>query len=462
MKRFIDWLENSFSPRMNRINSNVWIVALKDSIMQVLPFIFLGSIFAMLAILNDFFPGWPDFRAVYSWTLGVISLFVAFLIPFNLMERMHHENQRIIAGLSGLVLFLITISPVLVEAGEPGLKNDALGPGGMFVAIVTGLFCGLVMKLFARFTFFGRDSAIPDFVRRWFDSMLPVGIVVVVGWLVIDVLQFELFRTVQMIFSPLSVIIESPYGFAITMFVLCFIYSMGISTWVLTPVVDPVMYAAMYQNVSAGGDNLVTHSTVFATYLWIGGVGATMPLVLMMLRAKSVRLKALGRASLIPSICNINEPVIFGAVAWNPTLMIPLWLQGLILPLVVWLFTKIIPLGPVPDRQFDFWYIPFPISSWLSTGSLGAVLVALIVFAVSAVIWFPFFRAYDDQLVKKARAEEQAAAAATASGEVRAAPRRTGSVRKINRPRPVAAADAQRGGSPAPNRTPRESDGERP
>lgn len=119
---------------------------------------------------------------------------------------------------------------------------------------------------------------------------------------------------------------------------------------------------------------------------------------------------------MVPGILNINEPVIFGAVAWNPTLMIPLWLQGLILPLIIWLFTKVIPFAPIPNWEFDLWYTPFPISTWVATQSFTAILLALIVFAVSAVIWFPFFRAYDDQLVKSEAEAAAAAATATASG----------------------------------------------
>lgn len=87
MKKFIDWLENSFSPKMNKINNNVWVVTIKDSIMQTLPFIFLGSLFCCFAILNDYFPNLPSFWTPFGWTMGKISLFVSFLIPFNLMEK---------------------------------------------------------------------------------------------------------------------------------------------------------------------------------------------------------------------------------------------------------------------------------------------------------------------------------------------------------------------------------------
>lgn len=395
MKKFIQWLEGSFAPRMSKVNNNVWIVTLKDSIMQALPFIFVGSLFAMLAILNDYIPALPSFWTPYGWTMGMVSLFVAFLIPFNLMEKKRLRKQRIIAGLAGLVLFLITISPQVIADGNPGFGHAALGAGGMFVAIVTGMVTAFIMSLIGTFSFFKEDSPIPDFVRAWFDSMLPVGVVVVFGWVLIDLLHFDLYNIVLAIFSPLAGIIESPFGFMLMMFIWCFLYSMGISTWVLTPITQPVLLAAIAANVAGEAENLVTSTSIFSTYLWIGGIGCTMPLVIMLMRSRAKRLKALGRASFVPSLFNINEPVVFGAIAWNPTLMLPMWLQGIVLPLVVWLFTKIIPLAPIPMRQFELWYTPFPLATWFTTGSVMALVLLLIVVALSTLIWYPFFVAYE-------------------------------------------------------------------
>lgn len=396
----MNWLENSFAPRLNKVNNNIWIVTLKDSIMQTLPFIFVGSIFAMLAILNDYFPALPSFWTPYGWTMGMVGLFVSFLIPFNLMEKRRLRKQRIIAGLTGVILFLITITPQVVLDGEPGFGHAALGAGGMFVAMVTGMFTGWVMGLFGKFTFFKADSAIPDFVRAWFDAMLPVGILVTVGWVLIDIVHFDLYNLVLAIFFPLSGIVETAWGFALMCFVFCFLYSMGISSWVLTPVFQPVLLAAIAANVAGDAQNLVTSTTIYSTYLWIGGIGATLPLVVMMMWSRSARLKALGRASFVPSIFNINEPVVFGAIAWNPTLMIPMWLQGLILPLVVWLFTKVIPFAPIPMDQFEMWYTPFPFATWITTRSITAVLLMLLVAALATAIWYPFFKTYERAALK--------------------------------------------------------------
>lgn len=409
MNALINWLETSFTPRMNKINNNVWIVTLKDSIMQALPLIFLGSIFCMLAILNDYFPWLPNFWTPYGWTMGMISLVISFLIPFNLMEKKRLRKQRINAAMAGVILFLIIITPQVIKDGQPGFGHSALGAGGMFVAIVAGLFAGFVMNLFGKFSFFSDESVIPDFVRSWFDAMLPIGIVVVVGWVVVDIIGFDVYNFVLAIFMPLQNIVETPWGFSLMLFVVCFLYSLGISTWVLTPVINPVLLAAIQANIDGTATNLVTDPTIYSAYLWIGGIGCTMPLVFMLMRSKSTKLKALGTASLAPTVFNINEPVVFGCIAWNPLLMIPMWLQGIILPLIVWLLTKVIAFAPIPMEMFQMWYCPFPIATWLTTRSVTGLLLMLIIFVVAAAIWYPFFKAYEKQEMEK---EAEAAAKA--------------------------------------------------
>lgn len=405
MKKFIHWLENSFAPKMSKVNNNVWIVTIKDSIMQTLPFILLGSLFTVFAILNNYIPSLPSFWTPFGWTMGKVSLFVAFLIPFNLMEKKKLRKQRLIAGMSGLLLFLMVITPQVELDKVIGFGHDALGAGGMFVAIFTGLFTGFIMSLFGKFSFFKEDSVIPDFVRSWFDAILPIAIVVFTGWILVLLMKVDIYNIVLSIFMPLASFMESPFGFVVIMLLYSFLYSMGISSWVLTPVTQPVLLAAIAANIElarAGAAtvsnlNLVTSTTIYSTYMWVGGIGSTLPLVIMFLRSKSMKLSSLGKASLIPGIFNINEPIVFGGIAWNPLLMVPMWLQAVALPLVTYIFTKVIPFAPIPTIQFEMWYAPFPFATWFTTGSVAAVILMLVNVAISTAIWYPFFKVYEAQ-----------------------------------------------------------------
>lgn len=421
MNKLIDWLQMSFSPAINKIVQNPWILTIKNSVLQTLPLIFLGSIFSLLTIPQNYFKWWPNFWTPYGWTFGIVGLIVAFLIPYNLLTLKNHKRSAINAGIAGVILFLISLNPqfvadqaAMIAAGESTwfrISNiGGFGAGGMFLAIVAGLISAAVLNKFADFSFFKEDSVIPDFVKDWFNSMLPIGIVTVFGWILTDpkFLNLNLYQLVVNCFMPLQSIVNSPVGLVIAMFLFCFLYSMGISTWVLTPVFTPILLAnaeangALAAAGSATASNLAvfTDAFVYSGYLWIGGIGCTLSLVLLMaFSAKSNQLKALGRACLVPAIFNINEPCVFGVVAWNPIMMIPMWLQGIVLPLIAYVFTKVIPLGAIPSMLFNMWYCPFPIATFLTGGTAGSIVLMLIIFVVSGLIWMPFFKAYDKQLV---------------------------------------------------------------
>jgi phosphotransferase system cellobiose-specific component IIC len=429
MNKLIDWLQTSFSPKMNRIVQNPWILTIKNSVLQALPLIFLGSIFSLLTIPQNYFEWWPNFWTPYGWTFGIVSLIVAFLIPYNLLILKEHKRSAVNAGIAGVILFLISLNPqfvadqaAMIAAGESTwfrISNiGGFGAGGMFLAIVAGLISAAVLNKFADFSFFKEDSVIPDFVKDWFNSMLPIGIVTVFGWILTDpkFLNLNLYQLVVSCFMPLQSIVNTPVGLVIAMFLFCFLYSMGISTWVLTPVFTPILLANAEANGvlaaagSATASNLAvfTDAFVYSGYIWIGGIGCTLSLVLLMaFSAKSNQLKALGRACLVPAIFNINEPCVFGVVAWNPIMMIPMWLQGIVLPLVAYVFTKVIPLGAIPSMLFNMWYCPFPIATFLTCGTVGSIVLMFIIFVISGLIWMPFFKTYDKQLVDAEAAESE-------------------------------------------------------
>lgn len=415
MQKLINWLETSFAPKMNKINHNVWVVTLKDSVMQILPFILLGSVFCVGAVVENYVTLPFSFWTPFGWTMGMVSVLVAFLIPFNFCEKKRLRKQRLIAGATGLILFFISITPEIVAEGEAGFGSSAFGAGGMFCAMVTGMITCIVFNLFGKFSFFKEDSALPDFVRQWFDALLPIGLVIFGGFIVVQVLNVNLYQIVTGFFMPLQSILNTWYGFILSGMIYCFIYSMGISSWVLTPATEPVKLATIAQNlalVTAGtatvaNMGMYTETLMYTCYMWIGGIACTFPLVLFLAKSKSVKLKALGRACLGPAIFNINEPVIFGCVAWNPIMMLPMWIIGAVIPAITWIACKVISFAPIPRIQFDLWYCPYPISTFISTqGSIGGIILVVITFLVAGAIWYPFFKAYEKQCLEEEAAAE--------------------------------------------------------
>ncbi len=400
----MNWLENSFAPKMSKFANNSWITALKDTINQIMPLIFLGSVFCVLTLPSAIkgLEWFSNFWTPYGWTMSVIGLMMAFLLPMNLMEKFRMRKNRYCAAIAGMILYGITITPQLTADKAVGFSHSAFGSGGMFIAMITSIIVALVFKAIGKMSFFKEDSALPDFVRQWFDQMLPIGLVVIGGWLLINVCGFDLYVAVQSIFKPLQSIYSNIWGFTLVCFITVLLYSMGISVWILTPITTPILLANIEANISQGAHYFVTTSWNYA-YCTIGGTASTLSLVIFMtFLAKSNKLKALGKATIIPSIFNINEPVVFGSIVFNPILMIPMWLSEIVSVLVAWLFTVVIPFGKIPDILYQLWYVPYPIATWIATsGHLQSVVLVLIIFVITGLIWYPFFKVYDKQCLKE-------------------------------------------------------------
>lgn len=246
----------------------------------------------------------------------------------------------------------------------------------------------------------------PDFIAVWFDTLIPITLIMLSGWLIGVQANIDFFEVILAIFKPLSNIVQTYPGFVLSIFIPAFLYTFGISGWAMIPVVYPVYLSALAENeqvAAAGGDpsNIGVVETLYA-FTDMGGIGTTLPLVIMMFfLAKSMRLKAIGRATVVPSIFNINEPLMFGApVVFNPFFMIPMWIVSIVIPSITY-WALYLGWVSIPSKTFLLWYVPMPISSYLATQDWRAIILAIILFAVAFIIFFPFFKAYDIQEKKK-------------------------------------------------------------
>jgi PTS system cellobiose-specific IIC component len=114
-----------------------------------------------------------------------------------------------------------------------------------------------------------------------------------------------------------------------------------------------------------------------------------------------------GKVALGPAIFNINEPVTFGVpMTLNPIMMIPF---VLVPSLIVTINYIVFTLGwvhvPVVIQPFT---VPLGISGFIASG--GDIRGSLLQFsdlALSALIYYPFFKAWERILVAREEAAEQ-------------------------------------------------------
>ena len=60
----------------------------------------------------------------------MVSIFVAFLIPFNLMEKKRRRKSRIVAGVAGLILFFQSINPQFIADQQANLESGDIAFSG--------------------------------------------------------------------------------------------------------------------------------------------------------------------------------------------------------------------------------------------------------------------------------------------------------------------------------------------
>lgn len=136
-------------------------------------------------------------------------------------------------------------------------------------------------------------------------------------------------------------------------------------------------------------------------YLLIGGVGSTLPLAFLLLRSKAIHLRTIGRMGVVPGVFNINEPILFGApIIMNPLFFLPFVLVPMVNATFAWfaldldLVSRVVSMTP--------WTTPAPIgASWAANWSFSPVILCLICMVTSAVMYFPFLKAYEKQLLEQ-------------------------------------------------------------
>lgn len=414
MSKIMDWLENKFAPAMSKITRNPWVSALSGSMMKILPIIMTGSLIFFYNVFRSWIPALPDLGGVLQFTFQLTSLILTFLVANQLMEKLGHTRYVLNAGLTAIIVFLIAIKPTISDDGIFSVEFGRFGPTGMFVALVVGVLVSVVYHFYAKLHILEDSVTIPDFVCEWINQILPMFICVLLGTIISNNLNVDMYQVISAVFSPLEHLGRTLPGLIIMMMAISFLYSMGISTWFLGTFTTPILMAGTAANlaqVAAGqtATNIVCYETIYLLSLMtLGGQGCTLTLNVHMLLSKSKRLKSLGKVCIGPSIFNINEPVVFGApIVFNPILMLPMWINTLVSAVIIW-FVMSWGWLAVPAASVTTGQIPAPIGYIIVTGDWRAIIFWVLIFVVTFLIWKPFFKVYEKQVMKE-EAEEEAA-----------------------------------------------------
>ena len=414
MQKIMTWLTDSFAPKARKFTQNPWVGAVADTFTKALPFILAGSLIFLYGNIRTLLPMLPDLGTVCDFTFGLLGLFTAFLIPYNVMEKTKHRKYQIPAGLLGIAVFMLILRPQFDENWWMFVDFNYYGPTGLFVAIMTGLVTSLVYYLWAKVRFLENSAAVPEFVVEWINNLVPIFFLLCVEAAIINNTSIDLVHVIEKIFAPLASFGQTYPGMVLSQFIPCLLFSLGISAWAFEGINGPIQMAGTTANAALlatglAATNLNTSEAMSAIGIVnLGGMGATLGLNLLALfLAKSKKLKSLGKVCLGTSIFNINEPIIYGfPIAYNPILMVPFLLCSIIGPTIVYIACRTNLLN-VPTLYNYMGITPGPIASVVFSQDWRGIIWWVIALVIYTLVWYPFFKVYDRQCLEEEQSAEE-------------------------------------------------------
>lgn len=450
MEKFMLLIQEKLTPVANFFGTERHFASMQKGFMTAVAFILVSAVFMIIANppvtaemvsqggVWSVFSSWLDFASAYkttilipyNMTMGMLSVIVAFAISYNLAGT--YQMSQLNAGLTSVVLFFIAAAPVTYYQLADGSTLSAinatyLGSQGLFTAIIVALLSVEITRFFlSHHIAINLGDDVPPFLSETFSSLIPMLVNVVVffgGNLLIQ--SFDSTLSIPSLIeralaAPLSVAVDSVPGSLVICFFTLLFWCLGIhGNMIFMALTTPFSLAAFADNAAlyAAGQPLVFHPVLLSMAInIIGGTGNTFSFVaLCALRAKSKQLKAFGRASIVPSFFRISEPAIFGApIMFNPILMIPFVLGGMISALLYW---AAIELGLLTN-----FYImvsgtfPIFVQGFIQCLDPRIWVFIVVIIVVMAVVWYPFFKVYDSQLLQKEREREAVVEAEISKG----------------------------------------------
>ncbi|QIK57090.1 PTS sugar transporter subunit IIC [Erysipelothrix sp. HDW6A] len=398
MQKLSNYIETHFAPIFAKLGSNPYVNGVKNGMIATSPFTIIGSIF----IIIQQFPvkAWTEFMAPYAsmfnvpnmMTIGIIALYVVFGVGYNLGKSLDLEPLSI--GLLSLMAFMI----LQIDRTDFTMSSAYFGSKGIFPALVVSIFVAKTVLVFEKHGLIIKfPPGVPDAVSKAFASLYPAMFVAFVMFTISVLLKIDIQEIIITMFSPLVFALNTLPGILIFQLMIHLLWSAGIhGASIMNTVGRPIFLSYLAANTEAAlaGNSIpyITAQGFTQMFISIGGAGATLGLILVMLRSKDEGFRQLAKLSLPAGIFNINEPIIFGfPIVMNPTMMIPFILTITVNTILSYgmMYFNIIgrPIIDVP------WIMPAPIAAYLMTG--GDVLAAVwsvAIIALSAAIYYPFLR----------------------------------------------------------------------
>lgn len=413
-------VEKHIAPLAVKVGNQKHVRAMRDGFIVAMPFIIIGSFALVFAFppfdadtKNSFGRAWLDFASAnfdnlmmpFQMTMGMMALFVTMGIGYSLARA--YKMDGITSAALSLMSFLLVASPA---------TNDTLSMGhmsgtGIFTAVLSAFFSVELMRILKKYNITIRlPEQVPPAIARSFELLIPVLFIFLTLFplslfvqaqydMLIPDLVLEMFKPLVSASNSLPAII----GALLVSQLLWFagIHGAAIVVGLLSPIFLTNISANQAAYVAGEPIPNIFTQPFWDFYIFIGGSGATLALVLLMMFSRSVHLRSLGRMSFVPGIFQINEPVIFGSpLVLNPTMFIPFVFAPVLNAIVAYTAVSMGIVGMGVSQTA--WTAPALLgASWGTGWTLSPVFLVIALLIMDLFIYLPFFKIFEKQLLEE-------------------------------------------------------------
>ena len=421
MNKLIAFIEKG-KPFFEKLSRNIYLRAIRDGFIAGMPVILFSSIFILIAFVpNSWGFKWSDdvvnlLMKPYSYSMGILALLVAGTTAKSLTDSVNRSMEKTnqINYMSTLLAAIVGLLMLAADPIEGGFATGFLGTKGLLSAFLAAFVTVAIYKVCVKNNVTIRmPDEVPPNISQVFKDVIPFTLSVV-SLYVLDLIArhfvgSSVAESIGKFFAPLFSAADGYLGITIIFGAFAFFWFVGIHG---PSIVEPAIAAITYANAEVNlnllqqgmhADKILTSGTQMFI-VTMGGTGATLvvPFMFMWL-TKSKRNRAIGRASVVPTFFGVNEPILFGApLVLNPIFFIPF----IFAPIAnVWIFKFFIEtLGMNSFTANLPWTTPAPLGLVLGTNfQLLSFILAALLIVVDVVIYYPFLKVYDEQILEEER-----------------------------------------------------------
>ena len=426
MNKAINSLEKVLLPFAVKIGKQPHVNAIKNGFIKLMPLTLAG---AMFVLINNVFLSFGEgsffyslgirldastidslngLKAiggnVYNGTLGIMSLMAPFFIGMALAEE--RKVDPLAAGLLAVAAFM-TVTPYSV--GE-AYAVDANWLGGS--NIISGMLIGLVVAEMFAFVVRGNwviklPDSVPASVSRSFSALIPgfviLSVMGIIAWglagagttfhqIIMDSISKPLAAMGGVVGWAYVIFTSLLWFFGVHGSLALAALDSGIMTpWALENVALYTEYGSVDAALAAGKTFHAWAKPVLDSYIFLGGTGATLGLIIaIFIASRRADHRQVAKLALPSGIFQINEPMMFGLpIIMNPVMFIPFIL---VQPLLAAITMAAYYMGIIPPvTNIAPWTMPTGLGAFFNTnGSIAALLLALFNLGVATLLYLPF------------------------------------------------------------------------